>query len=77
MRARDAYRVLHTRSGRTPARFADPARSDLIEVVEVASGEVVLFWEDAARDSAKRARRLREDLNMLEVEDFLARWGEA
>ncbi len=77
MKARDAYRVLHTRSGRAPAPLADLARSDLIEVVEVASGEVVLFWEEPARDAARRARRLREDIARLEVEDFLQRWGEA
>jgi hypothetical protein len=76
MRANRSYRLLHTRSSRTPARL-DPSRIDHLEVVEVASGEVVLFWDLPAPDAAKYARRLREDLSGLDEEAFLARWGEA
>ena len=75
MRANRGYRLLHTRSNRRPARL-DPARIDHLEVVEVASGEVVLFWDLSAPEAAKRARRLREDLAGLDEEEFLARWGE-
>jgi hypothetical protein len=47
---------------------------DTIEVVEIASGEVVLFW-DVAPDRVRRmARALRADLVALEPEAFLARW---
>ena len=44
MKANRGYRLLHTRANRRPARL-DPTRIDHIEVVEVASGEVVLFWD--------------------------------
>ena len=59
MRANRSYRLLHTRSSRRPAAL-DPSRIDHLEVVEVASGEVVLFW----------------DLAGLDEGEFLARWGE-
>ena len=74
MRANRSYRLLHTRANRRPATL-DPRRIDHLEVVEVASGEVVLFWDLAAPEAAKRARRLREDLNGLDEQEFLARWG--
>ena len=76
MRANRSYRLLHTRSSRRPAAL-DPARIDHLEVVEVASGEVVLFWDLAAPDAAKYARRLREDLSQLDEVDFLERWAQA
>lgn len=75
MRANRAYRLLHTRSSRLPGRL-DPTRIDHLEVVEVASGEVVLFWDLPALEAARRARRLREDLNGLDEREFLERWGE-
>jgi hypothetical protein len=74
-RANRSYRLLHTRANRRPASL-DPSRIDHLEVVEVASGEVVLFWDLAAPDAARQARRLREDLAGLDDEEFLARWGE-
>jgi hypothetical protein len=73
MKANRSYRLLHTRANRKPARW-DPARIDHIEVVEIASGEVVLFWDLPAPDAARRARRLREDLAGLEVDEFVDRW---
>ncbi len=76
MRANRSYRLLHTRSSRRPGRL-DPGRIDHLEVVEVASGEVVLFWDLPAPEAARRARRLREDLIALDEEEFLQRWGEA
>ncbi|MEA2154166.1 MAG: hypothetical protein QOE11_306 [Solirubrobacteraceae bacterium] len=76
MRANRSYRLLHTRANRLPARM-DPTRIDHLEVVEVASGEVVLFWDLAAPEAARRARRLREDLAGLDEGEFLARWGES
>lgn len=73
MKANRSYRLLYTRASRLPARI-DPTRIDHLEVVEIASGEVVLFWDLAAPDAAKRARRVREDLAGLDVEDFVDRW---
>lgn len=75
MRANRSYRLLHTRSSRRPASF-DPARIDHLEVVEVASGEVVLFWDLPAPDAARQARRLREDLSQLDDLQFLSRWSD-
>lgn len=75
MRANRSYRLLHTRSNRRPVRM-DPSRIDHLEVVEVASGEVVLFWDLPAPEAAKRARRLREELAGLDEQEFLARWGD-
>src|SRR4028119_1874080 len=54
MRANRSYRLLHTRSSRRPASL-DPARIDHLEVVDVASGEVVLFWDLPAPAAAQRA----------------------
>ena len=75
MRANRSYRLLHTRSSRKPASL-DPSRIDHLEVIDVASGEVVLFWDLAAPEAARYARRLREDLASLEVEEFVDRWAQ-
>ncbi len=74
MRANRSYRLLHTRSNRRPAAL-DPGRIDHLEVVDIASGEVVLFWDLPAPDAARRARRLREELASLDVEEFIDRWA--
>jgi hypothetical protein len=74
MRANRAYRLIVKRSGLMPALFADPARVDHIEVVEVDSGEVVFFWDCPPQLAARRARALRGDLAQLEDREFLARW---
>jgi hypothetical protein len=66
--------VLYTRESRLPARL-DPTRIDHVEVVEVDSGEVVLFWDLPARDAARRATALREDLTRLDAATFLQRWS--
>jgi hypothetical protein len=73
MKANRHYRLLYTRASRRPASL-DPTRIDHIEVVDIASGEVVLFWDLAAPEAARRARRLREDLAGLDVENFVDRW---
>jgi hypothetical protein len=75
MRANRAYRLIIRRGGWAPALLADPTRVDHVEVVEVDSGEVVLFWDCAPLVAARRARELRADLARLPAEDFLARWA--
>jgi hypothetical protein len=75
MRANRAYRMILTRAGRAPAVLADPARVDHIEVVDIDSGEVILFWDRPAHAAAKLARALRADLAQLEAPEFLARWS--
>jgi hypothetical protein len=75
VRAKDAYRMILTRGGLAPALFADAGRVDHIEVVEVDSGEVVLFWDRAPQAASKLARALRADLAQLQDEEFMARWS--
>ncbi len=75
MKATHAYRLIVTRGGLTPAPLADPARVDHVEVVEVNSGEVVLFWDRPPREASKLSRALREDLTKLEEEEFMERWS--
>jgi hypothetical protein len=75
VKANRAYRLIVRRGGLAPALLADPSRVDHIEVVEVDSGEVVLFWDCPPSDASRRARALRADLSQLEAPDFIARWS--
>ena len=43
MKARDAFEVHVSRSGRVPATLADPERVDQVEVVDLRDGEVLLL----------------------------------
>jgi hypothetical protein len=70
-----AFRLIVTRGGLTPALLADSSRVDHIEVVEIDSAEVVLFWDRPPHAASKLARALRKDLAQLEAEDFVARWS--
>jgi hypothetical protein len=74
MRANRAYELLVRRGSRLPALLAPPDRLDHVEVVEIESGEVVLFWDTAPGQTGKLARALRADLAQLEAHDFLRRW---
>lgn len=75
MRAGRAYRLLVRRGGAAPALLASPDRLDHVEIVDVSSGEVVLFWDCAPREASRLARALRTDLAGREAEDFLAHWS--
>ena len=75
MKANRAYRLIVTRGGRAPALLADTGRVDHIEIVDLDSGEVVLFWDCPPHAASQQARALRADLSQLEAEDFLARWS--
>jgi hypothetical protein len=75
MRANRAYRLIVRRGGWVPAALADPSRVDHIEVVEIDSGEVVLFWDCPPHEAARRAKVLRADLAQSQEEEFLARWS--
>lgn len=77
MKARRAYEVRLVRQGRAPAWLAGSGRVDHVEVVEIDSGEVVLFWDLPAPKASRLARALREDLHQLEADDFLAAWRAA
>jgi hypothetical protein len=75
MKANRAYRLIVTRAGRAPALLADAGRADHIEIVEIDSGEVVLFWDRPPAAASRLARALRADLAQLPAEEFLARWS--
>jgi len=60
MRAKAAYRILVGR--------------DTVEVVDIADGETVLLWDLAPGRVRRFARAVREDLNTMQAEDFLAQW---
>lgn len=47
---------------------------DTVEVVEIASGEVVLFWDTPADRTRRIARAVRADLAQLEPGEFLETW---
>jgi hypothetical protein len=67
--------MIVTRGGWAPALFADPARVDHIEVVEVESGEVALFWDRPPHAASRLARAVRADLNGMEAQEFIERWS--
>jgi hypothetical protein len=75
MKANRAYRLIVTRAGRTPSWLVGGDRVDHIEIVDVASGEVCLFWDRAARDASRLARELRGDLAGLEDHEFIEKWS--
>jgi hypothetical protein len=74
MKANREYELLVRRGGRAPAMFADPNRTDHVEVVEIATGEVVLFWDTLPAQTRRLARGLRADLAQLEADVFIAKW---
>lgn len=77
MTARRAYRLIVGRGGGGPVWLAGPKRVDHVEVVEIDSGEVVLFWDLPAVQAKRLVRALREDLGRLDADAFLAAWSNA
>jgi hypothetical protein len=75
MKANRAYRLIVTRGGLMPALLADTGRVDHLEIVEVETGEVILFWDRPPQAASKLARALRADLSQLQDEEFIARWA--
>jgi enhancing lycopene biosynthesis protein 2 len=74
MKANREYELMVRRGGRGPALFAAPDRVDLVEVVEIATGEVALFWNTVPAQTRRLARGLRADLAQLEADAFIAKW---
>jgi hypothetical protein len=75
MKASNRLRLIVTKEGRAPSFLAQPGRHDHLELVEIESGEVVLYWDLEPREASRAARAMREDLIRMEDDDFLAKWG--
>jgi hypothetical protein len=73
MKANRAYDLSVRKGGRAPAMI-DSARVDHIEVVDIESGEVALFWDLLPHQTGRMARALRADLAQLQAGEFLAKW---
>jgi hypothetical protein len=71
MRANRAYELKVHREGRL---FRPSERLEHVEVVEIDTGEVVLFWDTRPRETGKLARALRGDLAQLDSDAFIAKW---
>ena len=74
MKANRAYELIVRRSGRGPALLRGPNQADHVEVVDIASGEIALFWDTAPAQTGRLVRALRTDLAQLEEDEFLVKW---
>jgi hypothetical protein len=74
MRANRDYELIVRRGSHVPGLLADPDRADQVEVVEIASGEVVLFWDTSPAQTGRLARALRADMAQLDGDAFIAKW---
>jgi hypothetical protein len=74
VKANRAYELMVHRGSRVPAPLASADRHDHVEVVEIDSGEVVLFWDTAPAQTGRLSRALKADLAQLDADEFLARW---
>ena len=74
MRANRAYELFVHRGGRGPALLRSPGEADHVEIVEIDSGEVVLFWDTTPAQTGRLARALKADLAGLDADEFLRRW---
>jgi hypothetical protein len=77
MKANRSYELIVSRGGREPAFMSDPDRIDRIEVVSVAEGEVILYWELPPKDASRVLKLLRADLVSLEADEFFDKWLDA
>jgi hypothetical protein len=74
VKANRAYELIVHRGGRGPALLRPADQLDHIEVVEIDSGEVVLFWDTTPAQTGRLSRALKADLAGMEAEQFLAHW---
>ena len=73
MKANREYELRVRKSGRGPGMLRSGG-TDIIEVVEIATGEVALFWDTTPSQTGRLARGLRADLAALEADAFIAKW---
>ena len=74
MKANRAYELIVSRGGRGPALLRSADENDHVEVVEIESGEVVLFWDTTPAQTGRLSRALKADLAQMDAQAFLARW---
>jgi hypothetical protein len=74
VKANRAYELIVRRGGRGPALLRSAGEVDQVEVVEIDSGEVVLFWDTTPAQTGRLARALKADLAGMEAQEFLAAW---
>jgi hypothetical protein len=74
VKANRAYELKVHRAGRGPALLRSADDPDHVEVVDIDSGEVVLFWDTAPAQTGRLSRALKADLAGLDADEFLARW---
>ena len=48
-----------------------------MEVLDLYTNEVELFWDLVPSDASRLARRLRQEMAALEAEEFIDRWRAA
>ena len=73
MKANRSYELIVRRGGRGPAALY-PERVDQVEIVDIATGEVALFWDTAPAQTRRLSRALKADLAQLDAEAFVRRW---
>jgi hypothetical protein len=74
VKANRAYELLVHRGGRGPALLRSSDEADHVEIVEIDSGEVVLFWDTTPSQTGRLSRALKADLAQLDATEFLSRW---
>ena len=74
MKANREYELSVHKAGRGPALLRGPGPTDHVEVLEIATGEIALFWDTEPAQTGRLARALRADLAQLESTEFLAKW---
>jgi hypothetical protein len=74
VKANRAYDLIVRRGGRGPALLRTSEQFDHLEIVEVDSGEVVLFWDTTPAQTGRLARALKADLARMDAKEFLAHW---
>ncbi len=72
MKANRAFELKVHRGGRGPALLRSPGEVDHIEVLEIDTGEIALFWDTSPNQTGKLARALKADLAQLDADEFLA-----
>ena len=74
MKANREFELRVRKSGRGPALLRGPGGADTVEVIEIATGEVALFWDTQPSQTGRLARGLRADLAALDSDAFIAKW---